>query len=37
MPKTVLRLWNTISVDVARGNTSNYWIDIKDIFYRALE
>lgn len=37
MPRTVLRPWDTISVYVARGNTSNYWIDIKDIFYRALE
>jgi len=37
LPSTVLKPWDTVTVFVSKKNISNYFIDIKDIFYRALE
>ena len=37
IPPEVLRPWDIITVYVSKWNSSNYWMDIKDAFYRIIE
>jgi len=37
IPPEILRPWDNVTVYVAKGNSNNYWMDIKDALYRVLE